>query len=144
MLNITGMVKIPATLMAVLALTGCIESREGTTKYKGPDSVLATGLDKGRDEGVLKNGVAAIAYDPDGCQNWIIDDGLEGYSTPRYDPVSGLPVCNDKYPPGTVLGAYETADAGIKDSISGPGIKTVIVGKCPAGSTAADGACLKD
>ena len=72
------------------------------------------------------NGVAAIAYDPDGCQNWIIDDGLEGYSTPRYDPVSGLPVCNSLNPPGTVIGGYQSGTQGIQDRVSGPGIKTVV------------------
>ena len=118
--------KIGAAL-AAMALSGCVtESFEGTQRYSGPDSIIATGLDKGRDTGVLRNGHAAIAYDPDGCQNWIIDDGLEGYSSPRYDPVSGLPVCNNLYPPGTVLGNYQTEGAGVRDRVSGPGIKTVV------------------
>ena len=67
--------------------------------------------------------VAAIAYDPDGCQVWIIDDGVEGYSSPRFDPKTGLPVCDGKYPPGTVLGVYETPDAGMIDRVSGPATK---------------------
>ncbi len=116
-----------AATMAVL-LSGCVTSEgfEGTQAYRGAESVIATGQDQGADPGVLVNGEAAIAYDPDGCQNWIMDDGLEGYSTPRYDPVSGLPVCNDKYPPGTVVKNYQTGSAGIKDRVSGPGIKTVV------------------
>jgi hypothetical protein len=117
--------KITAIVTATLLLAGC-ESLEGTQSYSGTNSVIATGQDQGRDSGVLVNGVAAIAYDPDGCQNWIIDDGLEGYSTPRYDPVSGLPVCNDRYPPGTVIRDYQTGNAGIRDRVSGPGIKTVV------------------
>lgn len=44
-----------------------------------------------------------------------MDDGIEGYSGRRYDPVSGLPVCNNHYPPGTVLGNYQTSSAPIKD-----------------------------
>lgn len=112
--------------LSPLVLMGC-EGFEGTRPYYGPESVIATGVDKGRDTGVLINGRAAIAYDPDGCQNWIMDDGLEGYSTPRYDPVSGLPVCNNHYPPGTVLGDYQTGTEGIKDRVSGPGRKTVVV-----------------
>ena len=116
-----------AAVVAAMALSGCVgESYEGTERYRGPDSVIATGQDQGRDSGVLRNGVAAIAYDPDGCQNWIMDDGLEGYSTPRYDPVSGLPVCNNKYPPGTVLKNYQTGTEGITDRVSGPGIRTVV------------------
>lgn len=94
-----------------LIVSGC-----GIKPYGGPDSVIATGTDKGfLDKGALVNGEAAIAYDPDGCQNWIIDDGIEGYSSPRYDPVSGLPVCNNKFPPGTVIGDYETDSATIGD-----------------------------
>lgn len=127
MLNITGMMKISGALAGLVLLSACGEGFEGTGRYKGGDTVIATGIDKGRDSGVLKNGVAAIAYDPDGCQNWIIDDGLEGYSTPRYDPVSGLPICNSKYPPGTVLGAYQTGTEGIQDRVPGPGRKTVVV-----------------
>ncbi len=118
--------KITAGLLAALTLSAC-EGTEGTRRYYGPDSVVATAVDRGRDTGVLRNGVAAIVYDPDGCQNWMIDDGLEGYSSPRFDPVSGLPICNDLYPPGTILGDYETTKAGIKDRVAGPGRNTVVV-----------------
>jgi hypothetical protein len=113
---------------AAMALSGCVagENFEGTERYRGPESIIATGQDQGRDTGVLRNGHAAIAYDPDGCQNWIMDDGLEGYSTPRYDPVSGLPVCNNRFPPGTVLKNYQTGTEGIQDRVSGPGIRTVV------------------
>lgn len=112
------------TPMALL-LAGCVQ--DGLTPYNGnPDTVIATGLDKGRDSGVLRNGQAAIAYDPDGCQNWIMDDGVEGYSTPRYDPVSGLPVCNGRFPPGTVIRNYQTGTEGIRDYVPGPGVRTVV------------------
>lgn len=36
---------------------------------------------------------AGIWYSPQGCQYWIIDDGVEGYLTPRYNPQTGKPVC---------------------------------------------------
>lgn len=117
-------VKISAVL-AVMGLSAC-GSIEGTRNYAGPDSVIATGLDKGSDTGILRNGVAAIAYDPDGCQVWIIDDGLEGYASPRNNPVTGLPVCDDRYPPGTVLRTYQSGTAGIADNVSGPGIRAVV------------------
>lgn len=117
--------RLRMALMLVVAtgLSGCaslIESVEGAGPYSGPDSVIATAEDYGRDDGRLVDGEAAIAYDPDGCQVWIIDDGLEGYSTPRFNPTTGLPVCDGKYPPGTVLGVYETSDAGVADQVSGP------------------------
>lgn len=120
-------VKITVVLSA-LVLSGCVQGErfEGTQRYTGPDSIIATGQDQGRDSGVLRNGHAAIAYDPDGCQNWIMDDGLEGYSSPRFDPVSGLPVCNNRFPPGTVLRNYQTGSEGIADRVSGPGIRTVV------------------
>ncbi len=112
--------------IALLSTTGLFLAAcggfEGTERYKGSQSVIATGQDQGRDPGVLKNGEAAIAYDPDGCQNWIIDDGLEGYSTPRYNPRTGLPVCDNKYPPGTVIGNLQTSTEGIEDRVSGPSI----------------------
>ncbi len=66
-------------------------------------------------------GQAGIAYDPDGCQVWIIDDGIEGYATPRFDPETGLPVCDGRHPPGTLLGVYETESAPFPDRVSGPG-----------------------
>ena len=104
-------IKLGTGLVAALLLSGCVtETFEGTERYHGADSIIATGEDQGRDTGILVNGRAAIAYDPDGCQNWIMDDGLEGYSSPRYDPVSGLPVCNNLYPPGTVINNYQTGD----------------------------------
>ena len=115
----------PAMLLLALApvLSGCglfMDAIEGTQAYSGPDSVIATSEDSGRDNVSLVDGQAAIAYDPDGCQVWIIDDGLEGYSSPRFDPATGLPICDGKYPPGTVIGVYETDDAGIIDRVSGP------------------------
>jgi hypothetical protein len=85
---------------------------EDVKRYGGPDTVIAKPSDTGTDrDAKLVDGEAAIAYDPDGCQVWIIDDGVEGYSSPRFDPATGLPVCDGKYPPGTVLGPYETSTA---------------------------------
>jgi hypothetical protein len=79
--------------------------------------LIAAAHDTGFDSGPLMNGHAAIAYDPDGCQGWIMDDGIEGYSGRRFDPVSGLPVCNGLYPPGTVLGDYRAQDKAFGDSV---------------------------
>jgi hypothetical protein len=117
-------------LSAALVMSGCAYTEgfgyEGTQEYGGPDSVIATGQDQGTDNGTLVDGQAAIAYDPDGCQVWIIDDGIEGYSSPRSDPKTGLPVCDGKYPPGTVVGVYETDSAPFPDRVSGPGVRAVI------------------
>ncbi len=114
MIKITS---IPGFLAVAFLLSGCTE---GLGPYQqGPDTVIATAYDTGHDQGLLVDGDAAIAYDPDGCQGWIIDDGIEGYSGRRYDPVSGLPVCNGLYPPGTVLGNYQSQSPGMRDWVPG-------------------------
>lgn len=99
-----------AGLLALTALAGC-----GSTVTRGngsggeppllakPQDMTLFGLDSQKGRG-LTDGEAAIAYDPDGCQIWIIDDGAEGYSSRRRDPVSGLPVCDSRVKPGYVIG----------------------------------------
>ena len=112
-MDMMNTVKIAVGLMAATVLSGCIE---GVTPYNGrPDTVIATAYDKGRDKGVLEEGRAAIAYDPDGCQGWLMDDGVEGYTGRRYDPKTGLPVCNGLYPPGTVVGEYRQQNGILND-----------------------------
>ena len=113
----SGIATFPLLIVSTLTLAGC---SSGLVPYQqGPNTVIATAYDTGPDRGVLTNGGAAIAYDPDGCQGWIMDDGLEGYSGRRFDPVSGLPVCNNLYPPGTVLGNYQTQSPGLPDFVPG-------------------------
>jgi hypothetical protein len=103
--------------LAGLLLVGC---GEGLRPYAGARSIIAAPEDRGYDAGGLKEGRAAIVYDPDGCQGWLIDDGIEGYSGRRFDPVSGLPVCNGLYPPGTVVGNYQNDNRpSIRDYIKG-------------------------
>ena len=107
--------KLPALMLMAAALAGCTG---GLTPYGGnPDTVIATARDTGLDKIGLRDGGAAIANDPDGCQGWLMDDGAEGYSGRRYDPVSGLPVCNDLFPPGTVVRNYQTQSAGLNDYV---------------------------
>ncbi len=53
--------------------------------------------DSGIDDDSLTTMNAGIWVDGDGCDHWIIDDGLEGYLTPRFGP-DGKPVCR----PGAV------------------------------------------
>jgi hypothetical protein len=125
--NLAGkgaVMRLPLVLMVGTLLSGCggsfYEIAEGTQPYRGPESVIATAEDYGEDDAGLVDGQAAIAYDPDGCQVWIIDDGVEGYSSPRFNPKTGLPVCDGKYPPGTVIGPYETESAPGPDRVSGP------------------------
>jgi hypothetical protein len=115
---IVGSVMKSVTLhrLGLVVVFGGMVSACGIAPYSGPDDVIASGKDRGViDNTALVNGEAAIAYDPDGCQNWIIDDGIEGYSSPRFDPVTGLPICNNRFPPGTVIGGYQTRSAVLGD-----------------------------
>nr|WP_238529765.1 OmpA family protein [Pseudooceanicola batsensis] len=47
--------------------------------------------------------VPTIWVDPDGCEHWVMDDGLEGYMSPHVNR-QGIPVCNR----GNVCGVMET------------------------------------
>lgn len=49
-------------------------------------------IDGGLDGGPLEDGVAAIWVSPDGCQYWVIDDGIEGYMAARLNR-DGTPRC---------------------------------------------------
>lgn len=52
-------------------------------------------VDGGIDGGPLRDGLANIWVDPDGCQHWVIDDGIEGYMSPRLNR-DGTPRCQDE------------------------------------------------
>lgn len=50
---------------------------------------------------------AGIWIDPNGCDHWIIDDGVEGYLSARLDP-NGKPVCSGAGAPGTAVGPFKS------------------------------------
>ena len=101
-------------------LSGCLAPNPGI----GPNGelpVIARPNDQGLDSTALsQERMPGVAYDPDGCQAWIMDDGVEGYIGRRRDPSTGLPICNNLYPPGSVVRDYQTQDAGIQDWIPTP------------------------
>lgn len=102
-------VSFPAALMLLGSLSACGLTPFRTTGPNGEPPLLARPQDTNffgdaqNGKGLI-DGQAAIAYDPDGCQVWIIDDGAEGYSSRRRDPMSGLPVCDTRVTPGYVVG----------------------------------------
>lgn len=57
--------------------------------------------DKSRDRQTIDNSgdladmQAGIWIAPSGCEYWIIDDGVEGYLSNRFDPNTGKPVCRN-------------------------------------------------
>ena len=113
--------------LAVLSLSAC--GFEGTRKLRSSNDYIAVAADLGRDSNGNAQDNAGIAVTPDGCQAWVIDDGVEGRASNRLDPVSGLPVCSGT--PGVVYGPYQSGTPGIQDRIPGealPGrIETVPV-----------------
>jgi hypothetical protein len=97
---------VGASLISLTVLGACGITPDPGVGPNGELPVIARPNDRGIDAKPGLRSQAAIAYDGDGCQTWLIDDGLEGYATRRNDPVTGLPVCNSLYPPGTVVKEY--------------------------------------
>ena len=101
------LVKIAVALAAVASLSACVtEPLEGS----GPFMSGRIGPDKSVDYGInahhLSTLVAGIWVDPNGCDHWIIDDGVEGYLSPRLTP-DGLPVCSGVAPANTAVGPFK-------------------------------------
>ncbi len=97
------MSKITATLVpaALFVLAAC-DSSDHTRDF-GLDSHPLTELQAG------------IWIDPNGCDHWIIDDGVEGYMSPRLDRF-GRPVCSGVGEPGTAVWDYK-AGSPIADAL---------------------------
>lgn len=69
-------------------------------------------MDRFLDSGHLSTLVAGIWVDPNGCDHWIIDDGVEGYMSERLSPY-GKPVCSGAAPPGYATGPFKGGRAGV-------------------------------
>ena len=70
--------------------------------------------DKTRDQNFFDGGdgdlaglTAGIWVDPQGCEHWIVDDGVEGYLDPRMTP-DGKPVCNSELPRNVAVGPFKS------------------------------------
>jgi len=63
------------------------------------DSALTKSQD-GRDKGQY---IPTIWVDPDGCEHWVMDDGVEGFMTPHTNR-QGIPVCRR----GNVCGVMQS------------------------------------
>lgn len=73
--------------LAVFLVAGTLVACERS----GDDNSVTDG---GVDGGFLRDGFANVWVDPDGCQHWYIDDGIEGYMSPRLNR-DGTPKCQD-------------------------------------------------
>ena len=67
-------------------------------------------VDRGIDAKHLSQLKAGIWIDPNGCDHWIIDDGIEGYLSQRLDKY-GKPVCSGAAPPSTAIGPYKSGSS---------------------------------
>ena len=94
------LVKVMCLASAGFALAAC-EGGEGFIEI-GPD----TTVDRGINAHHLSTLVAGIWVDPNGCDHWIIDDGVEGYLSERLTP-DGRPVCSGVAPPTSVVGPFQ-------------------------------------
>lgn len=80
-------VKIVAIVMALGAVSACSDS---------------TDRDFGVDSGTTEKFAAGIWIDGNGCDHWIIDDGIEGFMSPRL-ATDGRPICREGSVPFTVV-----------------------------------------
>ena len=64
------------------------------------------GVDRGIDTKHISTLQAGIWVDPNGCDHWIIDDGIEGYLSQRLDKY-GKPVCSGVAPPTVATGPFK-------------------------------------
>ena len=93
------LVKACAALSVVGLLSACGEGGMGKVNT---DKTIDYGFKKHH----LSTMVAGIWVDPNGCDHWIIDDGIEGYLSQRLDPY-GKPVCSEAAPLNTATGPYK-------------------------------------
>jgi len=89
-----------SALIALAGTTGCANLIEG-----GNRTGEERWFDGGQDAKHLSQLVAGIWVDPNGCDHWIIDDGVEGYLSERLTP-DGRPVCSGVAPPNTATGPF--------------------------------------
>lgn len=67
-------------------------------------------IDRGVDAKDLSQLVAGIWVDPNGCDHWIIDDGIEGYLSARLAP-DGKPVCTGHGAETIAYGPFKSGSA---------------------------------
>ncbi|AXI45472.1 hypothetical protein C1J03_05120 [Sulfitobacter sp. SK012] len=89
----------------IVGLTTLVAACEGR---QGPDK----SVDRGFDSKHLSQLEAGIWVDPNGCDHWIIDDGVEGYLSARLDK-HGKPVCSGIAAPTQTVGDFKGGGTGL-------------------------------
>ncbi len=86
--------KLILLIIGAFAVSGCFDDKRDKT------------VDRWFDSKDLSQLQAGIWIDPNGCDHWIIDDGVEGYLSARLDRY-GKPVCSGVAPPNTAIGPFK-------------------------------------
>lgn len=81
-------IKLVSIISFVTVLSACSDGRFDT--------------DGGVDKGSFDKFNPGIWVDGNGCDHWIIDDGVEGYMSPRLTE-DGRPICRTSAIPYTVI-----------------------------------------
>ena len=98
------MIKLKIMMLTACAfgLSACGDIESGVVRGFSSDKTQ----DRGFGSKHLSQLQAGIWVDPNGCDHWLIDDGIEGYLSQRLDKY-GKPVCSGIAPPNTVVGSYQ-------------------------------------
>ncbi|WP_415921588.1 hypothetical protein [Tateyamaria sp. SN6-1] len=94
-----NIIKTTLILGAAFGLAAC---EDASFRELGPDKTV----DRGFDTKDLSQLQAGIWVDPNGCDHWIIDDGVEGYLSARLDKF-GKPVCSGVAAPTQTVGDFK-------------------------------------
>jgi hypothetical protein len=94
-----NILKITALVGLATVVSAC---EDASFRELGPDK----SMDRGIDSKHLSQLEAGIWVDPNGCDHWIIDDGVEGYLSARLDKY-GKPVCSGAAPPTQTVGDFK-------------------------------------
>lgn len=100
-----NVLKVSLLCLAGFGLAACDEGLRGYPADKTRD--------RGFDSDDLSQLNWGIWVDPTGCDNWIADDGVEGYMARRLDKY-GKPVCSGVAPPTNTAGDFKLG-GGIRD-----------------------------
>ena len=96
--------------LGALAFNGTsIAQQYGTQQYGNTQGVATAiqGVATGNTRTVLgERYIPNIWVDPDGCEHWVMDDGVEGYLSARLDPY-GKPVCSGAAPANVATGPFK-------------------------------------
>lgn len=102
------------TFTRIIAATACLGALAACDTDNSGDKTVDRGF-IGRSS--LQELSPGIWVDPVGCEHWLIDDGVEGYLSARYDPRTGRQVCGrNTAPPEYVTGPFR-GGADINDPV---------------------------